>query len=99
MARFDVFRNQDGDGFLVSVQAAIFEHLDTRMVIPLMPVPKVSKPAADLNPVFLIEGVEHSLFTLQMAAVPSRLLKVPAFNLAARRDEIVAAIDLLLSGF
>lgn len=34
-----------------------------------------------------------------MAAVPANLLKNPLASLSGRRDDIVAAIDLLMQGF
>ena len=38
------------------------------------------------------------LLTQQMAAVSIRMLKSPVHNVNDRRDEVVAAIDLLLQG-
>ena len=36
MARFDVYRNPDGNGFLLDVQADLMSHLKSRLVIPLV---------------------------------------------------------------
>ena len=33
MARFDVYRNSAGEGFLLEVQADLLSHLNTRVVV------------------------------------------------------------------
>jgi toxin CcdB len=99
MARFDVFRNPEGPGCLLDIQADLLSHLNTRVVIPLLPAATAPKPARTLNLVFEL-GDETLVVTTQfMAAVPTSMLRTPVANLAARRDEIVAAIDLLMQGF
>ena len=37
MARFDVYRNSAGEGFLLDVQADLLSYLNTRVVVPLLP--------------------------------------------------------------
>lgn len=99
MARFSVYRHQEGSGYLLDVQADLLSHLNTRMVVPLLPVSDAPLPAATLNPVFEIDGIEVSMVTQFMAAVPAQLLKTPVANLEYRRNEITAALDLLFQGF
>lgn len=99
MPRFDVYPNSEGEGFLLDVQADLLGHLNTRMVVPLLPLSRAPQPARHLNPVFDIAGECLVMTTQFMAAVPARLLQTPIGNLQARRQEIVAAIDFLLQGF
>lgn len=99
MARFAVYAEPEGDGYLLDVQADALEHLNTRMVVPLLPARRAPKPARTLNPVFRIGTVDYLMATQYMAAVPARVLQHSPFSLAQRRDEIVAAVDLLLQGF
>lgn len=99
MARFALYRNPGSDGYLLDVQADLLEHLNTRMVVPLLPLAVAPKPAATLNPVFNVGGASLVMATQFMAAVPSALLKQAEGNLAQNRSEIVAALDLLLQGF
>lgn len=99
MARFDVYANPDGNGFLVDVQADLMSHLSSRLVIPLVPSGIAPTPMKVLNPIFQIEDATYLMLTQQMAAVSIQILKKPALNVNGRRDEIVAAIDLLLQGF
>jgi toxin CcdB len=99
MARFAVHAEPNADGYLLDVQADAMEHLNTRMVVPLLPAKRAPLPATTLNPVFRIGTVDYVMATQYMAAVPRRILKQSPFSLAHRREEILAAIDLLLQGF
>lgn len=99
MARFKVYKNPDGAGYLLDVQADLLKHLNTRLVVPLLPSPTAPKPAKVLNPCFEIAGESLVMTTQFMAAVPVRMLRTPVANLQAERDQIVAAIDFLMQGF
>lgn len=99
MARFTVYRNPNGAGYLLDVQANILDHLNTRMVVPLFPMTSAPTPAKTLNPVFDIAGTTVVMVTQFMAAVPTSLLKSPETSMEAQRNEITAALDLLFQGF
>lgn len=99
MERFTAYPNPSGPGYLLNVQADLMNPFNTRVVIPLLPLAEAPKPAKTLNPLFDIEGVQYSMVTQYMAAVPAKELKSPAFNAQNRHDEIVAAIDFLFHGF
>jgi len=99
MTRFRVYPNPNGNGYLIDVQADTLSHFNTRMVIPLLPLNVAPKPAKTLNPLFDIDGENYSMVTQYMAAVPVRVLKGAILCVENRRDDIVAAIDLLLQGF
>lgn len=70
MARFDLFRLPDNQGYVVDVQSNdASEKVHTRVVVPLVPVAELGKPIADLNPIVQIDGrafafVAQSLATL-----------------------------------
>lgn len=100
MARFDVYKNPEGAGCLLDVQADLLSHLNTRMVVPLLPASIAPQPAPPLNPSFTIEGETLVMTTQFMAAVPSTLLHPPVItNLQPQHDAIIAAIDFLMQGF
>lgn len=99
MARFSVYKNLEGEGYLLDIQADLLSHLNTRVVVPLLPVDSAPKPAVTLNPLFDIEGTTVSMVTQFMAAVPAQLLKTTVLSLESRRQEITAAVDLLFRGF
>ncbi|WP_438887671.1 CcdB family protein, partial [Bacillus cereus group sp. BC232] len=55
MARFDIFDNEGGGGYLLDVQSDLLGGLNTRVVVPLLPQSSAPPPAQRLNPVFSIE--------------------------------------------
>jgi toxin CcdB len=99
MARFDLFANPDGDGFLLDVQANLLDGLNTRVVVPLLPILSAPAPAGRLNPVIAIEAEPHVMVTQFMAAVPAAILRAPVANLARHDVEIGNALDMLFVGF
>ncbi len=99
MARFGVYKNPDGDGYLLDVQANLLSHLNTRVVVPLLPLEIAPTPARTLNPIFDLEGTPFSMVTQFMAAVPVQVLKTAVQSLESQRNEVTAALDLLFQGF
>jgi len=99
MARFDVFPNPDGSGWLLDLQSDLLNGLNTTIVAPLMPQDQAPTPAQRLNPIFLIDGRRYVLMTQFMAAVPRTILKYPKQNLTDQADEISNAIDMVFLGF
>ena len=104
MAQFSVYRNQNPDTsanipFLLDVQNDLLETLHTRVVIPLYLREAFSAPARQLNPCMEIE--EHSLVlaTQELAGVPIKVLGPEVTNLKQQREQIIAALDLLITGF
>lgn len=73
--------------------------LDTRTVIPLMPVDEAPKPANILNPLFEIGGKPYVMMTQYMAAFPASALKNEISDTHFRQDGVFAALDLLFRGF
>jgi toxin CcdB len=98
MARFSVFKNPEGLGYLLDVQANLLSHLNTRVVLPLLPQSHAPKPADTLNPTFVIDGVPHVLVTQFMAAVPCAMLQSFTLSVEDRAHEVVAALDYLFQG-
>jgi len=99
MARFDVYRNPDGSGYLLDIQANLLSHLNTRVVVPLLPPDEAPRPAQRLNPRFRIGADVVIMATQFLAAVPSSMLKAPAGTLSGHHDDIVSAVDFLMQGF
>jgi toxin CcdB len=99
MARFGVFRNPDAAGYLLDVQADLLGHLNTRVVVPLLPLNVVPTPAKTLNPVFEVDGEAMVMATQFLAAVPTSLLRTCVASLEGQRHDITTALDLLFQGF
>jgi toxin CcdB len=99
MARFDVFVRADGGpGYLLDCQADLLSHLNTRFVVPLLPMGAAPRPAARLNPVFEILGAPHLMVTQFAAAVLSKELGGKVTSLSEQDTVIINALDMLISG-
>ena len=104
MPQFDYYANTDKDTkttypFIVDVQDAILDKLNSRVVIPLTPLSNLVKfYPKNLCPEITIEGKEYALLTHQMASVSTRALSNCEGSLAHIRTEIISAIDFLITG-
>lgn len=99
MARFAVYAGLGpNEGYVVDVQASLLDALSTRVVIPLLPA-DTGRAIRDLNPVVDIDGRPFVVMTQELSAVPRTLLNRSVGSLDAWRDEIVRALDVLLTGF
>ena len=101
MAQFDVFQNPRPGMFplLVDIQSDLLSRLETRVVVPMTTVKKLgAKPITRLNPTVKVGGTEYVLVVQELASVRLSALSKPVTSLASRRAEIVAAIDLLVTG-
>jgi toxin CcdB len=99
MARYDLYRNAEGSGYLLDVQSDLLEGLSTRVVIPLMPPNIAPVPGRRLNPTFAIDGKDHVMVTQFMSALMVSELPDAEENLSRHHDAIVAALDMLFQGF
>jgi toxin CcdB len=99
MARFDVYPNPNGTGYLLDVQANLLDALNTRIVVPLIPIEAAPRPAERLNPTFEIGGDRVVMVTQFLAAIPRTVLRLPVTSLAAHDATITSAIDMALVGF
>jgi toxin CcdB len=102
MAQFDVHRySPRGVTFSLVMDIQHTEHdwLATREVIPLYPKSSVKHVVSKLNPVVRLDGQEYFLATQEMAAVNIRVLGAKVASLSECGDEILAAVDFLISGF
>ena len=103
MAQFDVYLNPNKDTrdfipFLLDIQAELLDTLTTRVIVPLVVAEEMSLAAKHLNPQFKIKGVSVVMSTAELAGVPSRALGDKVTSLKNKRDEIIAALDLLFTG-
>jgi len=103
MAQFDVYLNPNTDTrdaipFLLDVQTDLLDMLATRVVVPLVAMEEMGLVARHLNPQFKIKGVAVVMSTAELAGIPSRLLGDKIISLKNKRDEIIAALDLLFTG-
>ena len=101
MAQFDVYRNTDSatnqeTPYFVNIQHDILSELPTRLVIPLyFNIKKINK----LHQTFIVEDKTVILASQRLVSVPKYLLEDKVTNLSQHRDEIIASIDFLITGF
>ena len=104
MAQFDVYRNPNArlpeDAvYFVLLQSDFVEHLDTRLVAPLYREATTDRTAGRLFPRFVIDGEAFLMFTPEMAGIASGAIGVRIGTFTDRHDDIIAAVDMLISGF
>lgn len=98
MAQFDVHRLASSGDMVVDCQADILTALNTRLVVPLLPIDRAPGAAQRLNPIFTIAGLEYALVTQFAAAVQVRELGETITTLRERSFDVIGALDVLISG-
>jgi toxin CcdB len=100
--QFDVYRNpapaSEGFPYVLDIQADILQHLNLRVVVPLVRADAVDPPMPGLNPKFVVEESTVVMATTLIGGLPARCLREPVTNLASHRYDIIGAIDLLVTG-
>lgn len=104
MAHLDVYPNPNasakGFPYLLELQADLLRELPTTVVAPLgLPNVIDQIPVLRLNPTVTVAGERYVVMTQELAAIKRRLLKSPIANLSPQREEILAAVDFLFTGF
>lgn len=104
MSQFILYKNLDKNTskaypYFVDVQSELLSPLNTRLVIPLTPLYLLEKKVPNhLCPTIHIEQGDFVVLTQQMASIPTKILVEPVTDLSTFRDEIIAAIDFLITG-
>ena len=104
MKQFDVFanpfpRSRERQPYLATLQSDLLaRNLDTTVVAPLEPAS--SGTFADrLNPRVEIDGQSFVLITQELVTIRRSVLGATRGSIAAERDAIIAALDVLFTGF
>ncbi len=98
MARFDVYQTSDTT-YVLDVQTDLLSGLNTRVVVPLLPLENAPKPASHLNPIFSIKDKSLVMATQFLAAIPEAELRSRITSLRDHHQTISDALDLLFVGF
>lgn len=105
MSQFDVYANTDPTTkaripYVVALQSDLLDAIENYVVAPLrLKSDNTIIAVVRLNPLVLIGGKEYLVRVQDIATVPRRLLKKPVTNLSRQREEILAALDFLFTGF
>jgi len=104
MKQFDIManpfpRSRERQPFLVALQSDLLvRSLDTVVVAPLEPA--ASGTFADrLNPQIEVDGRSFVLVAQELVTVRKSVLGKPHGSIAAARDAIIRALDILFTGF
>lgn len=105
MAQFDVYPNPNPASraripYLVALPSDLLGTFDATVVAPLrLKTDRDVVPVLRLNPMLQIDGETYFLRLQELAAIATRNLKNPVANLSTQREEILAALDFLFTGF
>lgn len=104
MAQFDVYKNpskqtQKAYPYILDIQHSLIESLATRIVVPLGDANLLkSEELKGLTPRVEFGGVNLLILMPQISSINAKLLKAPVGTLLHLRDEIIAALDLAITG-
>jgi toxin CcdB len=103
MSQFDILanpfpRSRERQPYLVNLQSDILARdVDTIVVAPLERVGP-DDYADRLNPQIIVDGETYIFIAQELVTVRKNVLGRPRGSLAADRDKIIAALDLLFTG-
>jgi toxin CcdB len=84
---------------LVDIQSELLSGLQTRIVVPLTKLTALrKKPIRDLTPIVNVGGSQYLLLVPQLAGISINELGPLIGSIAAHRDEVIAAMDFLVTG-
>ncbi|MGL4490195.1 MAG: CcdB family protein [Rhizobiaceae bacterium] len=99
MAQYDVYANKGAAGYLMDIQSDLLNQLNTRVVVPLLPVSHAPTPLRRLNPIMIVSDANYVFASQFMAAIEISELDTPLANFADQHDTIRAALDMVFIGF
>lgn len=104
MKQFDVYVNTDKGTnktypYFINIQTGLLDTLNSRVVIPLTPAGTSDKSFPNnLCPVIKIKHKDYAVLTHQITSVSASFLKIHECSITSYRDEIITAIDFLVTG-
>lgn len=104
MPQFAIYRNpnpatRSSVPLLLDVQSDLIAELATRVVVPLYTAAAMKGSVLKtLTPTFVIDGKTYVMVTPQLAGISRKQLGTQVATISDRRDEIIAALDMLITG-
>jgi toxin CcdB len=104
MAQFSVHKNKNAKTrtaypYLVDVQSGLLRDLRTRVVVPLVKLTALGKkPIKNLTPVLDVDGQKFIMLVPQLAGISLEDLGPEVASAAQYRNEIIGALDFLITG-
>jgi toxin CcdB len=104
MPQFSVHKNKNQQTrskypYLVDIQSDLLRDVGTRVVVPLIKRTAATKRLLkNLMPVVRVDKQEFIMVVPQLAAIATGNLGAPVGSAAQHRDEVIAALDFLITG-
>jgi toxin CcdB len=103
MPQFDAHHNparRDGKRIplVLNIQSDVLDILPTRVVVPLIRAEQFRNRIRRLHPEFLVGDLRLIMLTSEAGVLPRSALGPAVVNLLGQRDEIIGAIDMLITG-
>lgn len=95
----NIHRMRDGNEIVCRVQTDLGIETPYILCAPVLPRSKWGVLAPKLHIPIHLDGVPHIILMSQLVAIPGAQIGSVVGNASVWRDEIVAAVDLLVSGF
>jgi toxin CcdB len=105
MAQFCIYTNNNSSTkerypFLLDIQNQLLDSLETRLVIPLILLAKYeTQPVKELMPVITVNNKKYVVLTPLQSGIHKKNLGNFVLDISTIRQEIISALDFLLTGF
>lgn len=99
MSQGKIYRTRDGADLLCRVQSDLGYDTPFILFAPVVPRSDVNNLIQKLYIPCTVAEVPHLILMTQMIALPSRDVGGTVGDASDKRDDIIAAVDLLVSGF
>ncbi|WP_169576978.1 CcdB family protein [Sediminimonas qiaohouensis] len=99
MKQGNIHRLRDGNELVCRIQTDLGIETPYILCAPVLPRSEWGALTPKLHISFQLDGISHVIIMSQMVALPGTQIGPVIGDASAWRDEIVAAIDLLASGF
>ncbi|MCE2523457.1 MAG: CcdB family protein [Rhodobacteraceae bacterium] len=87
-----------GFRLVVAQQADLLDNLNTRFVVPLIPISMAPPPATRLNPAFDIQSGCYVMVTQFLSSVQVSVLKAPVAIIVQHDTKVASALYIVLTG-
>lgn len=94
-----IHRLRDGDGLVCRVQTDLGVETPYILCAPVVPRARWGALVPKLHIAIALDGVPHVILMSQLVALPAPVIGPSVGDATAWRDEMVAAVDLLVAGF
>ncbi len=104
MSAFTLYKNTNPDSkavypYFINIQNDLLDDLNSRIVLPVTPIRYLENlPIDTLCPVLDLGDERYAVLTHQVTTIPTTALREAVTSVEYLREEIIAAIDLLVTG-